>query len=596
MESQRLIAGLLLLLGAAYLVPFVDRGWVPLDEGMIGQTAERILTGALPHVDYEEPYPGALSYVYAAVFRISGIDLVHLRWTVFAGALAAMTFVYLILLRHLPPVSAAVGTLVALVWSFPNYFSSLPSWWLLVCALACVWGFIRHLETDRLVFVGIAGLAAGLAFAIKQTGIYLLPPLMMSLMASPTAGTASATRRTVDRSIRGAIGAGAFVIVVWIMRSGIGSGEVVYLLGPVAAVCLMFILLDRWTGEPGGMNWRTPLVAAAAAAVPVLVLLLPHITAGTVSDWVNGVFVLPQKRLQFTTLPMRPAVQIVAAVAAILWLFWSPRSLKPGELRIVKGIRWAVALALPFLALYSQFVYTLIWEAVRGTAALMPVIALWLAATGRVQPGRHSRILFASSAMVAFTSLGQFPFAAPVYFLYVAPLALIAGVVAFRTMTGPPRLSDGPAVALVLLFALVCMNREYVWNVGWFHEAHDLSTPLDLPRASLHVADFEADVYRRVMTLVSEQLGARGLMAGPDTPEIYFLAGQFSPSGRLFEFFSEQDGADEEQEFARWTSADVIVLFHGKRFSAPVPETLVSRLRQEFPRGESVPPFEVRWR
>ena len=85
-------------------------------------------------------------------------------------------------------------------------------------------------------------------------------------------------------------------------------------------------------------------------------------------------------------------------------------------------------------------------------------------------------------------------------------------------------------------------------------------------------------------------------MAGPDTPEVYFLAGRFSPSGRLFDFFSAQESVNEEQEFARWASADVIVLFYGKRFSAPVPDTLVSRLRKEFPHGEFMPPFEVRWR
>ena len=72
-DHQRLVAGVLLLAGCLYLVPFVDRGWVPLDEGMVGQAAERVLNGQLPHVDYEEPYPGALSYAYAAVFRIGAL-------------------------------------------------------------------------------------------------------------------------------------------------------------------------------------------------------------------------------------------------------------------------------------------------------------------------------------------------------------------------------------------------------------------------------------------------------------------------------------------------------------------------------------------
>ena len=59
-------------------------------------------------------------------------------------------------LHDVPASVAATATVVALVWSVPNYFSSLPSWWLLLCAVVCLWGFIRHLETDRLLFVGIA--------------------------------------------------------------------------------------------------------------------------------------------------------------------------------------------------------------------------------------------------------------------------------------------------------------------------------------------------------------------------------------------------------------------------------------------------------
>ena len=46
----------------------------------------------------------------------------------------------------------------------------------------------------------------------------------------------------------------------------------------------------------------------------------------------------------------------------------------------------------------------------------------------------------------------------------------------------------------------------------------------------------------------------------------------------------------------RWTNADVIVLFHGRRFSPPLPEALIGKLRKEYPQGEWVVPFEVRWR
>ncbi|MEM7349697.1 MAG: hypothetical protein AAF657_02750, partial [Acidobacteriota bacterium] len=38
-----------------YLATLADEGWIPHDEGMLGQCAERLLQGELPHRDFDEP-------------------------------------------------------------------------------------------------------------------------------------------------------------------------------------------------------------------------------------------------------------------------------------------------------------------------------------------------------------------------------------------------------------------------------------------------------------------------------------------------------------------------------------------------------------
>jgi hypothetical protein len=596
-DRQQLIAGGLFLAACLYLVPFVDRGWVPLDEGMMGQAAERVLNGQLPHVDYEEPYPGALSYFYAGVFRVAGIDVMHLRWTVYAAAVGGLGFLYVILRRMLPPITAALATSISLLWTYPNYVSSLPSWWVLLFALVCLWSLIRYMETDRLRFAMLAGVSAGLAFTVKQTGVYLFPPLVMSLMVCSKAdANAGGPRRRVETAMRILIGLGGMAISILITRSSLGSGELLYLVSPIVASCGMFILWNRWRGEGEHVNWRAPSVAIACAAVPIVILLLPHIAAGRVGAFLNGVFVVPQQRLQFTSLGMRPVTQIVAAAAALMWIFWSPPALTPRDVKFVNVVRWIGGIALVLFALRSRVVYAFIWEGVYGTAALVPSIAAWLLLRNKVIEPTIRTLLFASSSMAAWLSLSQFPFAAPIYFCYVAPLFLVAGILTVKQASPVRRLSEAPTAAIVLLFAVLSMNRGFVWNVGWFHEVHHLDTPLDLPRAHLYVADYEAAVFRRLIPLVQQHLGDRGLVAGPDTPDVYFLSGQFSPSGRLFDFFSGAASTSEEQQLAEWTRADVIVLFHKHRFSPPLPESLVAKLRQQFPQGESIPPFEVRWR
>src|SRR5947207_15979047 len=110
--------GLVMVAAAiVYLISFVPRGWIPHDEGMLGQSAERVLHGGLPHVDYEEMYTGGLSWLYAGVFRVAGVDLLNLRWALFVGASLAICLVYAITRRYLRPASAGLATWVALVWS-----------------------------------------------------------------------------------------------------------------------------------------------------------------------------------------------------------------------------------------------------------------------------------------------------------------------------------------------------------------------------------------------------------------------------------------------------------------------------------------------
>ena len=101
------------------------RGWVPHDEGTLGQSAERVLAGELPHRDFDDPYTGGLSYAHALAFRLAGTNLVALRWGFLVAFLAWLPAVYYIASCLVSPVTAAGAVLLAVVWSVPNYFASL---------------------------------------------------------------------------------------------------------------------------------------------------------------------------------------------------------------------------------------------------------------------------------------------------------------------------------------------------------------------------------------------------------------------------------------------------------------------------------------
>src|ERR1700751_431412 len=71
------------LLSIAYLVATINRGWIPYDDGALGQSAERVLGGEIPHVDFTDPYTGGLTFLNALTFRVLGVKLIWLRLPLF---------------------------------------------------------------------------------------------------------------------------------------------------------------------------------------------------------------------------------------------------------------------------------------------------------------------------------------------------------------------------------------------------------------------------------------------------------------------------------------------------------------------------------
>ncbi|MGH7593349.1 MAG: hypothetical protein ACRELE_05795 [Gemmatimonadales bacterium] len=119
LEVAALIAAA--VIGVGVIWAFRYRGWYPHDEGVLGQSAERILRGEIPHRDFDDPYTGGLALLHALVFRMRGISMNALR-----DHLAVVTTVWLAgmfwwLARWLCPLGVALVVALLAVWSIPIY-------------------------------------------------------------------------------------------------------------------------------------------------------------------------------------------------------------------------------------------------------------------------------------------------------------------------------------------------------------------------------------------------------------------------------------------------------------------------------------------
>jgi hypothetical protein len=96
---------------------------------------------------------------------------------------------------------------------------------------------------------------------------------------------------------------------------------------------------------------------------------------------------------------------------------------------------------------------------------------------------------------------------------------------------------------------------------------------------------------------VQEHAAGGGILAGPDCPEVYFLAGKQNPTPVLFDFFEEQ--RVREQRLLRLADdprIKVLVVNTDPAFSGSYPGQWYEGMTQPFEHVEDVEYFEVWWR
>jgi hypothetical protein len=571
---------MVLVVGGAVgiLVSLVDRGWLPLDDGMLGHVAERVTEGDVPHVSFDDPYTGGQAYLHAWIFDTFGVDLLYLRYALIASYIVWGLAAWAILRRWLSPVAATIVASSAAVGSILVWPTPLPTWYTTIAVTVCAWLALRWNETGAVRYLAGAGVALGIGALFKLTALYALGAVVsiVGLRLRRQGGA-----QTIATAL---IWLPPLAVVALVTRQ-LTPSSVVYFVVPAVAAALLVERVSRLTDSPSG-TLRSALGALSTLALGVVVVVVGWILwRYTPADWpaiTDGWFSQPSRRLdRIRADPPSPLLTIPLFLAGVVLLRLADRAANP---RLLWRLAAVVVVALAAFTGWSN-------------AYLMAVFAVGLAVGVSTTHGLTSRESSMSdsalllSLVAIYSSLVGFPHFSIVYVAYVAPLvglALAAVCSEWRHTTA----FFASVVGLALTTVLLTAGGWY--SYGSFYPDRLALAPSPDPRASVSVHPASLREFD-VATSVRELAREHPIWAGPTLAHLYYLAGARNVTRLIYEFTNDEPYRNLPEHLVA-SCVHVIVINHRPvDWAAPVPEETLADLQGIYEHTSAIGGYEIRW-
>jgi hypothetical protein len=586
-------------------------GYIPFDEGLLGQSAERVLAGELPHVDFDDTYTGGQAFFHATEFQLFGARSATLRGGLVVLALLCAAAFFAVAADLFGPWPAAALTLIATVWGLASSFTALPTVYNTFFAILCLAALHGHARSGRRSLLASAGFCAGLSILFKVVGFYLLGAALLALVhrhqVRARAAAAAATQpRGWMPALVGAFAASTLLGLWLVLGSAPTAMNGLCFALPVVVLAAALAIEEARPKSLAGRErlralWPDIFWLAGGCLAPIVLFLLPYLAreGGLAALW-QGVFVLPQKRLLLTSLPLPPLSSIAVAlpVLAAICLLRGRR----GGVALV----WLLALGLVVLGLgeRGELGHFLVWSAARLLVPCAVAIGCWQL-WRRPGAAEEDIATFRVLAVASLVGLVQFPVAAEPYFHQMAPLVVLAVAVVTlprrdAVVAEPISLFGRLALAAALLIAYLYppffLHDAAAFSLGFSPQPKPVLQEVLPARVGLrhrpsHVA-METELAAFVQSRVPP---GRPILALPDAPQVYFFCRRPNPTRYFFDALARTPPTPESIA-GLLPHVGVVVLYRGVKFSPDPDPRTEALIAASFPRTATFGHFEVRYR
>lgn len=628
----------------------LKRGFVPWDAGAYAESAVRVLHGQLPHRDFVEVYTGGLTYLDAAAMRALGENLAAERMMLFAFFLAWIPALYWIASRFCRDWIAGGLVLLAVAWSVPNYSEAVPSWYNLIFATFGIAALLAYIKRPAWEWLLLAGICGGLSFLAKSVGLCYVAGVLLFFLFREQALAAQGAECGVAGSelsvqIRGVheprkhdpadsshempsaegprfatpmytifVFAALAIFLALLARViapliGEGAGEFVLFVLPESALCVGLVWTERaiqarMRGAPGSLRRFSELLRMAipfgiGVIVPILIFLVPYIHAHAIGALAHDLMAQASVRIAaahkapYEIVTIIPAIAIAGAAILSAWLRGRARWI---FVLCFSGL-FIAGIVLAFDMHFSGgAAYLAVWSAAYWLVPLLVIAGVVMAIRAVRRNFAAPQPLFLLIAVTALCSLVEFPYSAPIYFCYVAPLVILCVAALVQPFRRISREMLAAFVVGLFIFMVFAATPGFIYALGFERKPDVQKYAITSARAGgLRVDPESAAVYNELIPLVRVHAGNGEIYAGPDCPEVYFLTGYRNLTPDIYDFLRP-----ESQEAIVALIADprirVVVVNTEPPLSPTLPHEMITAIAREFPQGDMIGAFEVRWR
>ncbi|MGD9524254.1 MAG: hypothetical protein AB7V35_10340 [Gemmatimonadales bacterium] len=558
------------------------RFWYPHDDGTLAQGAMRVLEGQLPHRDFVYPYTGADALLHAAMFGLahpaldvirSGFALIVMAWLLWLG---------LWLRARVGAADAALAVLAIGALGPACYPAAMPSWYVVMLVTTGVVMLVP--ASGRQPTPGAllqAGTCLGIGLAFKVSAVYAIVGVGCWLVLAG---------REVARPSRvwsvGLVAAAALAALALLMPAMTSRRAIHLLLPPLAAAVVVLVVEVRGWRRHGAtlrLTGAAPLGwLAAGICLGIAPVLLWLAAGGALIPFLASVGGVGELRAAFAGMspPTLPALVLACPVVALWWSLSGPRPPHP--------VLVAMAAGLVFLLAWGDYEWhRRSWQAVRGAIPLGAVVLVPVLAR---RGADVTRPWVPVALVLGWMVLSQFPFSAPVYFLYLAPLVIV-GLLLITPPTSAGRGSQRVLLTALTAFGFLQVIPSPLSTLGWSRAPAGQLRRLDGVRGGVLVPLQEAEQYEELLTLLADSVPAGPIWSGPDAPEIAFLAGRQELNPAFFGFL-QPGGAEGALGDA---TARALVLRRAPPFSPAPSAEEIRAWQRRMPRSREIGDLTVLW-